>query len=71
MELFCPFSKNTGTDTAVVEYLITDDGTGCGIHDEPDVSFDSFHFQNDSGIFKTGNRFSCDGRRGVFSLYLL
>ena len=36
--------KDTGTDTTIVRYLITDDGSGSGIYDEPDVCFDSFYF---------------------------
>jgi len=33
--------KDAGTDTAVVRYLITDNGAFCGIHDEPDIGFHS------------------------------
>lgn len=34
-------SKDTGADTPVIRHLITDDGAGGGIHDEPDVGFDT------------------------------
>ena len=33
--------KDTGTNATVVGHLITDDGAGGGIHDEPDVGFDA------------------------------
>ncbi len=32
--------KDAGTYTAIVRDLISDDGSFCSIHDEPDVSFD-------------------------------
>ena len=34
-------SKNTGVDTTVVRYLITNNGAACGIHNEPDICFDA------------------------------
>ena len=37
-------SEDAGTDAAVVGYLITDDGTGSCIHDEPYVRFDAADF---------------------------
>lgn len=33
-----------GADTAVVRYLISDDGTAGSIHDKPDISFDTTDF---------------------------
>ena len=33
--------KDTGTDTAVVRHLITDDGSFGSVHDEPDVSLNA------------------------------
>ena len=36
--------KNAGTDTAVIRYLVADDGTGRSIHDEPDKGFDAAYF---------------------------
>ena len=36
--------KNTGTDTAVVRHLVTEDGAAGGIHDEPDICFDAADF---------------------------
>ena len=31
--------KDTGTDATVIGYLVTDNGTGCGIHNKPDIVF--------------------------------
>lgn len=39
-----PHSEDTGADATVVRYLITDDGTACGIHDEPDIGFNATDF---------------------------
>ena len=36
--------KDARADTAVVGYLIADNGTAGSIHDEPDVSFDATDF---------------------------
>lgn len=36
--------EDTGANTAVIRHLITDNGTGDHIHDEPDIAFDSTHF---------------------------
>ena len=36
--------KNTGTDTTVVRYLITDDRAAYSIYDEPDICFDATDF---------------------------
>ena len=36
--------KDAGTDTAVVRYLVADDGACCRIHNEPDVGFDAADF---------------------------
>ncbi len=36
--------KNAGTDAAVVRYLAADNGTGCYVHDEPDIGFDTADF---------------------------
>ncbi len=36
--------KNTGTDTTVVGYLVTNNGAACSIHDEPDICFDATDF---------------------------
>ncbi len=36
--------EDAGADTTVIRYLIADDGTGCGIHDEPDVGLDTTDF---------------------------
>ena len=37
-------SEDTGADAAVIGDLIADDGTGGGVHDEPDVGFDTADF---------------------------
>ena len=39
-----PHSKDAGADTSVVRDLISNNGTACGIHDEPDISFDTADF---------------------------
>lgn len=31
--------EDAGTDTPVIGYLVTENGTGYGIHNEPDISF--------------------------------
>ena len=36
--------KDTGTDTTVVGYPVTDNGTFCCIHNKPDISFDTSDF---------------------------
>ena len=36
--------ENAGNDTKLVRYLIANDGTFGGIHDEPDVSLDTTDF---------------------------
>ena len=36
--------EDAGTDTAVVRYLVADDGACCRIHNEPDVGFDAADF---------------------------
>ena len=36
--------KDAGADAPVVRDLVTDDGTGGGIHDEPDKGFDAAYF---------------------------
>ena len=36
--------EDAGTDPAVIRYLITDNGAGCRIHDEPDIGFDATDF---------------------------
>ncbi|MFQ9703494.1 MAG: hypothetical protein ACLR0U_17475 [Enterocloster clostridioformis] len=36
--------EDAGTDATVVRYLIANDGAGCGVHDKPDVSFDTAYF---------------------------
>lgn len=36
--------EDTGTNTTVIGYLIADDGTGCGVHNEPDVGSDAADF---------------------------
>ena len=36
--------KDAGTDTAIIGYLITDDGAFCCIHNKPDISFDPSDF---------------------------
>lgn len=36
--------EDTGADTTVIRYLIADDGTFSGIHDEPDISLDTTDF---------------------------
>ena len=36
--------EDAGTDAPVVGDLVTDDGTGGGIHDEPDKGFDAAYF---------------------------
>lgn len=36
--------KDTGADTAVIGYLVADDGAGGGVHDEPDIGFDAADF---------------------------
>lgn len=72
--------KNTRTDTAVVRYLIADDGTAGGIHDEPYVSFDTTDF--DVGFISSkhfsrlvivvvNERFNTDGCRFAIVGYLL
>ena len=33
-------SEDAGANATVVRYLVTDDGTGGGVHDKPDVGFD-------------------------------
>lgn len=38
------YGKDAGAGTAIVRYLATDDGTGCGVHDEPDKGFDAAYF---------------------------
>ena len=37
-------SKNAGANTTVIRYLVADDGTGCGIHDKPDVCLEAADF---------------------------
>ena len=36
--------EDTGTNAAVVRYLVANDGAGCGIHDKPDIGFDAADF---------------------------
>lgn len=36
--------EDAWTDSAVIGYPVTDNGTGCSIHDKPDVSFDPADF---------------------------
>ena len=36
-----PHGKDTGADATVVRYLVTDDGTGSSVHNEPDIGFDA------------------------------
>ena len=36
--------KDAGTDTTVIGYLVADDGTGCSIHDKPDIGFETADF---------------------------
>ena len=36
--------EDAGSDTAVVRYLVSDDGACCRIHDKPDVGFDAADF---------------------------
>ena len=48
-----PHSKDAGTDTSAVRDLITDNGTACGIHDKPDIRFDSPDF--DIGFVSSKN----------------
>lgn len=36
--------EDAGADTTVVRYLVTDNETGCGIHDKPDVCFEAADF---------------------------
>ena len=36
--------EDTGAYATVTGHLIADDGTGCGVHDEPDVGFDATGF---------------------------
>ena len=72
--------KDTGTDTAVIGYLIADDRTAGGIHDEPDVCFDatdfyvgfisSKHFPR-LVIVVVNERFYTDGCRFAIVGYLL
>lgn len=67
-----PHSKDTGTDASIVRNLISDNGSACGIHDKPDVSFDTADF--DIGFISSENitclviimidkRFDADGSR--------
>ena len=39
-----PHSKDTGTDTSVIRDLVSDNGTACGIHNKPDICFDTSDF---------------------------
>ena len=39
-----PHCKDARTYPAIIRYLITDNGTFGGIHDKPDVSFDTTDF---------------------------
>ena len=48
-----PHGKDTRTDASIVRDLISDNGTACGIHDEPDVSFDTADF--DIGFISSEN----------------
>ena len=36
--------EDAWADATVIGYLITDNGTGCGIHDKPDVCFEATDF---------------------------
>lgn len=36
--------EDTGADATVVGHLVADDGTGGGVHDEPDIGFDAADF---------------------------
>ena len=36
--------EDAGADATVIGYLVTDNGTGCGIHDKPDVCFEAADF---------------------------
>lgn len=48
-----PHSKDTGTDTSVIGDLVSDNGAACGIHDKPDIRFDSTDF--DIGFVSSKN----------------
>ena len=48
-----PHSKDTGTNTTVIGDLVSDNGTACNVHDEPDVSFDIVDF--DIGFVSSKN----------------
>ena len=39
-----PHSKAAGADTSVVRDLVSDNGTACGIHNKPDIRFDTSDF---------------------------
>ena len=36
--------KDAGADTTIIGYLVADDGTGCSIHDKPDIGFETADF---------------------------
>lgn len=36
--------KNAWTDTTVIRYLVTDNGSFGSVHDEPDIAFDTTDF---------------------------
>ena len=47
-------SEDTGADTTVIRDLVANDGSGCGIHNEPDIGFDPTDF--DIGFIGSKNR---------------
>ena len=48
-----PHSENTRSDTPVVRDLISENGAACGIHDKPDIRFDTPDF--DIGFISSKN----------------
>lgn len=36
--------QDAGADTTIIGYLVADNGTGCSIHDKPDVCFETADF---------------------------
>lgn len=72
--------EDAGTDTTVIRYLIADDGTFSGIHDEPDIGLDtadlnigfiSSEYTAGAIIVVVNKRFDTDGGSFTVVGYLL